>query len=117
MRLLANENIPRATVDTLRDAGHDVLWVSSEFPSIKDEAVILFASVENRIIITFDRDYGELLFKRRLDKPLGVIYLRLGNFEPEEPAEILLNYLSLPTSVFEGRFSVTTRSNMRQRHL
>ncbi len=116
-RILANENIPKVAVDTLRNAGHDVVWVSSDFPSIKDEAVMLFASMENRIILTFDRDYGELIFKRNMKAPLGVIYLRLGDNSPDELAKILLDYLSMSPSIFEGNFRVITRDGLRQRRI
>ncbi len=76
MKFLANENIPLASIVRLQNEGFEVVSVSTKFPSVKDEAVILFASMENRIIITFDRDYGELIFKHNLKHSAGVIYLR-----------------------------------------
>ena len=116
MKFLANENFPRASIVKLRNEGFDVVSVSENFPSVKDEAVILFASMENRIIITFDRDYGELIFKHNLKHSAGVIYLRIQNFQPEEPAEILLRLFDseLP---FEGYFTVISETNIRQRKL
>ncbi len=44
------------------------------------------ASVEERIIFTFDRDYGELTYKYNYKPQQGVIYLRLEKYSPEEPA-------------------------------
>ena len=116
MKFLANENIPTATIKRLREAGHDVVSIGEEFPSIKDESVILFASVENRTIITFDRDYGELVFKRGIKPMAGVIYLRLQNYQPHEPAEIVLKYL-ISNTVFEGFFSVITDDSLRMRKI
>jgi len=116
MKFLANENIPLASVVKLRNEGLDVVSVSEDFPSVKDEAVILFASMENRIIITFDRDYGELIFKHNLQHSAGVIYLRIGDFQPEEPAELLLNLFKTELN-FEGYFTVVSENNIRQRKL
>jgi predicted nuclease of predicted toxin-antitoxin system len=116
MKFLANENIPQAAIEKLRNAGFDVVSVSENFPSVKDEAVILFASMENRIIITFDRDYGELIFKHNLKHSAGVIYLRIQNYQPAEPAEILLNLFKTDLN-FEGFFTVISETNIRQRKL
>lgn len=117
IKFLANVNVPLATIQKLQNEGFDVVSVGADFPSIKDEAVILFASTERRIIITFDRDYGELIFKRNLNAPLGVIYFRIQNFQPEEPAEILLNLLSSQDIEFAGFFTVISEKNIRQRRL
>ena len=111
MKFLANENIPQASVKKLQDEGFDVVSVSENFPSIKDETVILFASMEDRIIITFDRDYGELIFKHNLKHSAGVIYLRIQNFQPDEPAEILLNLFKTELK------TVISENNIRQRKL
>ena len=116
MKFLANENIPLASIVRLQNEGFDVVSVSTNFPSVKDEAVILFASMENRIIITFDRDYGELIFKHNLIHSAGVIYLRIQNFQPEEPAELLMNLFKSDIN-FEGYFTVISENNIRQRKL
>ena len=71
MRLLINENIPLASVIALREAGHDVLSISEHSPGIPDELVMAIAHNEQRIVVTFDRDYGELVFRRRLPLPGG----------------------------------------------
>lgn len=117
MKFLANENIPTATVIKLRDEGHDVFSVGVEFPSIKDEAVISLASSEDRIILTFDSDYGELIFKYGLTNRAGIVYFRIQNFQPAEPAEILLRLLSETEIIFENRFTVIAENNIRQRNL
>jgi len=96
MRFLANENFPAASVQHLRQSGHDVLYVIEDFPSLEDEAVLCRAHDEQRLLLTFDRDYGELIFKRRLPAPLGVLFLRFDPATPLEPAEMLLELLCLP---------------------
>ena len=114
---LANENISKTTVNLLRRSGHDVRWIAEEFPSVKDEVVIDLASIENRIIVTFDRDYGELIFNQGMRRPKGVVYLRLNEFTPEEPAALILRYLSVSPSVFDGYFNVVTEAGIRRKKL
>lgn len=89
MQLLANENFPRLSVEFLRSAGYDVTYVAEDFKSISDEAVMSLAIKQERTILTFDRDYGELIFKHNYRPPNGVIYLRLLNYEPDEPGKII----------------------------
>lgn len=117
IKFSANENVPLAAIEKLQDENFDIISVSADFPSIKDGAVISFALTEKRIIITFDRDYGELIFKRELNAPAGVIYFRIQNFQPEEPAEILINLLSSQNIIFDGFFTVISEKNIRQRKL
>ena len=61
MRLLADENIPFLTIELLRKKGHDLLAISERAPSICDEDVMLLAEDEERILLTFDKDFGELV--------------------------------------------------------
>ncbi|HLA95028.1 MAG TPA: DUF5615 family PIN-like protein [Pyrinomonadaceae bacterium] len=114
---LANENISRTTVDILRESGHNIVWVADSFPSIKDETVLSLARLENRIIITFDSDYGELIYGKKMSPPLGVIYLRLNTSDPAEPAQLILKYLSVLANIFDGRFSVLTKNGVRYKLL
>lgn len=115
MKLFANENIPLASVNVLRAAGYDVLHAAKECPGAKDEFVLSLASREQRVLFTFDRDYGELIFLRRLAVPLGLIYLRLTAATPSEPGE-LIDALARDKRVrLEGFFTVLTREEIRQR--
>ena len=75
-KLLANENFPLKSVKTLINEGYDIKSISLEFPGITDHEVIKIAQVEERIILTFDRDYGELVFKHGFCPPAGIIYFR-----------------------------------------
>lgn len=85
MKFLANENLPLATILKLKASGWDVLSISLDSPSITDEEVMKIAIEENRTIITFDRDYGTLIYQYGYRPPARVIYLRLQDFTPEEP--------------------------------
>ena len=71
-KFLANENIPLATIFRLRKEGFDISSISLDAPSITDSEVMQIAADENRTIITFDRDYGELIYKYGFRPPAGV---------------------------------------------
>ncbi|BAY15814.1 hypothetical protein NIES21_16330 [Anabaenopsis circularis NIES-21] len=62
MRFLANENIPILSVVRLQDAGYDVAYGSEDAPGAEDSLVLERAVREEGIILTFDRDYGELIY-------------------------------------------------------
>ena len=79
-KFLANENIPLATIFRLRKEAFDVSSIGLDAPSITDEEVLQIAINENRTIITFDRDYGKLVYKYGFRPPAGVICLRMTNY-------------------------------------
>lgn len=54
------------------------------------------AEHESRIILTFDRDYGEPIFRQRLGRPSGIVYFRYAPDSPYEPGEHLLRLLAIP---------------------
>lgn len=74
--LLANENVPAGTVAALRDMGFDVLAIGEQQPRATDRMVIALARDSGRWLVTFDRDYGELIFKRGEAPPVGILFLR-----------------------------------------
>jgi predicted nuclease of predicted toxin-antitoxin system len=81
--LVANENVPGGTVGALRTAGFDVVAIGESCPAISDRAVIALARDSGRWLVTFDRDYGEWIFKRGEAPPISILFLRQ---RPRRPA-------------------------------
>lgn len=77
MRLCANENLPEACVLRLRQDGHDVLWVREAAPGSPDIAVLAHAHAEDRLLVTFDKDFGEPVFKAGAKATQGVVLFRI----------------------------------------
>ena len=117
MRFLANENIPLKSVKILREAKYDVRAVIDDMRGATDEKILGTAAIDHRIILTFDRDYGELIFKRHLPIPSGVIYFRFIPRYPSETAELLIRVLQMKDVAIENRFTVLERDRIRQRPL
>jgi predicted nuclease of predicted toxin-antitoxin system len=69
------------------------------------------------LLVTFDRDFGELVYRRGTIVPFGIIYLRLSPADPNEAGEVLAKLLRMPELTFEGRFTVVDKDRVRQRPL
>lgn len=117
MRFLANENFPLESVRRLRSQQHDVLAVAESMPGSRDEQVLSLAARDGRVLLTFDRDYGELIYRRGLPVPLGVIYLRFVPSGPAHPAEIVLGLEQVAGLQLEQRYTVVDPPRIRQRPL
>lgn len=115
MQFLANENFPIAGVLHLRAAGQDVAAVIQETPGARDSEVLQRAAAEARVILTFDRDYGELIYRYRLPVPAGVVYFRYDPLSPKEPAEHLIRLLTVVDLLH--KYTVVERDRIRQRPL
>lgn len=76
MKFLADECCDVALVESLRSDGHDMVYAKEEMKGEEDDVVLERAFTENRVLITEDKDFGELVY--RLKKPAkGVILLRI----------------------------------------
>lgn len=117
MRFLANENFPLASVNLLRRAGHDVAVIIKDSPGARDSDILMRAAREDQRVLTFDRDYGELIYRLGLPAPPGIVYFRYDPLRPEEPAEHLLQLLTVSDLSLERKFTVVERGHVRQRPL
>jgi len=75
MRFLADESCDFAVVHALRKAKHDVLAVAEITPRAADSDVIRLARKQKRILLTEDKDFGQLVYASG-QKALGVVFLR-----------------------------------------
>jgi predicted nuclease of predicted toxin-antitoxin system len=116
VRFVADENIPRITVEALQALGHDVTWIKDLAPSTPDEDILADAQRESRVLITFDKDFGDLTFKLGLPAYGGVILLRLTGHSAKEVTDIICARLST-RETWAGLFSVIDRNRVRSAHL
>lgn len=116
MRLLADENIPGTTVHQLRDSGHDVLWIRESYPGMADNDIMELAVGEQRIIVTFDKDFGELAVTGKNQSPPGVILLRISKRSPKFIAETVEQVLG-GRDDWAGHLAVIDDTHIRMRPL
>lgn len=114
MKFLANENFPIQSIQVLRNENFDIKSIAEENPGISDDSVMNKAIEGDRIILTHDSDYGELIYKFGYKPNAGVIYFRIYDFEPEDPGKILINLCSEEID-FTRKLTVITDRSVRQR--
>ena len=117
MDFLASENFPLSSVRFLREAGHFVVSIIEEAPGSKDKDILERAHTEKLIILTFDRDYGELIYRYQASLPAGVVYFRVAPATPLKPAEILIDVMKKTGLSVMGKFTIIERGRVRQRSL
>jgi predicted nuclease of predicted toxin-antitoxin system len=112
MRLLANENIPGDAVRLLRTRGHDVSWVREDSPGATDLANLERAVSERRVLITLDKDFGDLVFRMGREASCGVVLFRIGLRAPMPVAEKIVEVLGSRED-WTGHFSVADDRQLR----
>lgn len=116
MKFLADENVEKAVVDLLRKRGHDVIYIAEKSPSLSDDEVLKLARREHRILVTNDKDFGELVFLQgKLSD--GILLLRLMDESASRKASYIDNLLRQMKKELKGRFVVLTESGVRIRKL
>lgn len=93
MRFLANENFPLPSISLIRSSGYDVKSIGEEMKGVTDSEVVALAQREDLIILTFDKDYGELIFRHGLSNPPAVIFFRDKGSSPIFAGQLLLRLI------------------------
>jgi predicted nuclease of predicted toxin-antitoxin system len=112
MRILANENVPENMVEELRQRGHDVAWIHADAPGSRDTLVLRRANDEERVLVTFDKDFGELAFRFRLPSTSGIVLLRVTARSPSLLTSIAVGALESRDD-WAGHFSVVEPDRIR----
>ena len=116
IKILADENIASGLVNGVRDAGYDVSYVVELSPGISDNAVLDLAHREGRVLITEDKDFGNLVY--RLKKPgFSVILIRIAEKQRDIKLERLLVLLDKYSNKLEGNYVVVESDKIRFRPL
>jgi predicted nuclease of predicted toxin-antitoxin system len=116
MRLIANENIMATVVGELRSRGHDVLWVKESLPKAEDDVILATAQTEHRVVLTHDKDFGELAFRYGLPAECGVLLIRLSGTSRQADIDQVLKVIDSRDD-WSGHFSVVSRGRLRMRLL
>ncbi len=112
MRFLADENFPGDAVTALRHAGHDVRWVRTEAPGSADSSVLNWAQRESRVLLTFDKDFGEMAFRWGLPASSGIVLFRMRKQSSSYVARLCTTLLDSRTD-WAGNFTVVEYDRLR----
>lgn len=116
MKLLADENVDQPIVRWLREQGHDVVWVAERSPGLADDDVLALAQANDRVLITFDHDFGERIFRRGARAP-GVLLMRLRASTSTELVAAVASIWPDAARQLPGHFVVVTDRKLRIRRL
>ena len=116
MRFLADENVSRLVVDGLRAAGFDVVTVVATSAGTPDDEVLSAADRDGRILITEDRDFGELVVRQRL-AVLGVILIALDRLSNAAEAARVTEVARAHADRMAGNLLVVEPGRVRVRPL
>jgi predicted nuclease of predicted toxin-antitoxin system len=112
VRFLANENFPGDAVAALREHGHDVAWIRTDTPGIADPEVLARAQAEDRLLLTFDKDFGELAFRSGLPASSGIVLFRISASSVEHVVRVIVAALE-SRSDWAGHFAVVEDDQIR----
>jgi predicted nuclease of predicted toxin-antitoxin system len=116
VNLLADESVDRQIVDRLRRAGHKVRYVAEMEPGIPDDIVLNPANQEADVLLTADKDFGELVFRQgRLMS--GILLVRLAGLSPARKAGIAASAVNQHSPELPSAFAVLTPGSFRIRRL
>jgi predicted nuclease of predicted toxin-antitoxin system len=113
VRLLADENVERRVVLSLSAAGHDVISMSDLAPGLEDHEVLRLALQDDRVILTGDKDYGDIVV-RGGHATAGVVLVRL-RMHASQKATHLRRVLPTLENHIAGHIAVVTERGVRVR--
>ena len=114
--LLVDECCRRRLIEALREHGVDVVAVWEVARGAKDPDVLQLAVAEGRVLVTDDKDFGELVVKDNLPF-VGVILLRTGSDDGDVQAKLILDALGGNPALAHGAVLVIEDNRIRRREL
>ena len=112
MKFVADENLHRVIIQRLRQEGHEVIAIAETAPGIADDAVLAIAVQENALLLTEDKDFGELVFRLQL-LATGIVLFRLGAASSQIKAQNIALAIQQHGTDLLGKFAVITPRTVR----
>lgn len=116
MQFFADENVARPIVQWLRQRGYDVLYAAEAAPGREDVVWLYQAEQSGHLIVTADKDFGDLIFRDRLNSH-GVVLMRMHRLGLRERLARLAQAWSTVEANPKGKFIVITEGRVRVRNL
>lgn len=112
MKILADENVDFGIIRQLRQKGIDVVSISEDFSGIKDREVLKIASENQYLLITEDKDFGELSYRLKLVHS-GILLIRLTDISRKERIELVTETIENHLAALCNNFSVLSKGGLR----
>jgi len=114
MRFVADENLDWPIVEQLRSEGHTVIAVVELAPGISDTHVLDIANRQAAVLLTADKDFGELVYRQQ-QLSTGVVLVRLAGVAPHEKAQLVVRAIVQLGDALNDAFTVITPTSVRHR--
>lgn len=114
MNFVADESVDHPIVMRLRQEEHKVLAIMEMEPGISDEEVLQIANQEGVVLLTGDKDFGELVFRDR-QHTFGIVLIRLSGMPATAKAEIVAGVIKKHSNELKNAFTVISSNNVRIR--
>lgn len=111
---MADENVDKEIVDRLRADGHDVLFIAEDAPGIDDQAVLDRSRQTDGVLLTADKDFGDLVFRQRLLHS-GVLLVRLAGVRPDMKSGLVAATFARHGKELRSGFAVLSKRSLRFR--
>ena len=112
MKFLVDECTGPVVAQWLQQFNYNVFSVYEQCRGLDDQSVLEQSVTESRILITNDKDFGELIF-REGKKHRGIILLRLEDERNKNKIEVISRLLEQYADQLPGNFVVVTETNVR----
>jgi len=116
LRFLANENFLGSVIRELRVRGHDVFSAKESMRGAEDGRILEHAQAEGRVLLTFDKDFGELAVRSGIREPCGVVLFRLRGSNRDADRVRAISALASRND-WPGHFAVVTETAIRMRRM
>ena len=115
MIFVADENIEFYVVSALRKIGYEVEYIAEMAAGATDSNILQNAYLENKVLLTHDKDFGDLVFRDKMSHS-GIVLVRLKDTMPiTEKIKIVCNAFQQHMKQFQNAFSVIDENFVRIR--
>jgi predicted nuclease of predicted toxin-antitoxin system len=116
MKFVADEGVDRSLVVLLRQSSHDVLYFAETDSGTDDEVILTLAKTEERILITRDKDFGELVY--RMNKlHSGIILIRAEELSSKIRSQLVTDFIQANLDKLSSYFIVIQPGTARFRKM
>ena len=116
IKFLVDNSSGKKLANALKKQKYDVVYAGDNLPNAEDEEILDLAEKQDRVLITNDKDFGELIFRQRKSSN-GVILLRLKNDFPDYRIKILLTLIKKLRTKLKKKFIVASEDKFRMKKL